>query len=369
LFSFADPGTYVVSVECKSPSTTPIKQSLTINVLKVELTNIKFNHNTGSSSSDALNIRQDYTTPYDISNGEWVKGGTNIPACYTTNRAVTIKARLTVQPASITSADIWAISTDSGGSLGDVIKTNVTFSGGVSSPEYVTFPISGNTPTSVKKTTTDVWQWKMENVNGTGSAGCDLNTSGVHTVYTILNEPVTPWVNTSGDQRNAWTVILDYSCDWAATGTDETNVVAKITPGAYAGFGKTYDGGQSHTYGTHCDLSDMLSDSVVDCRDMSAVVQLFTRILGGSTVQVRRVDGPFYYKRILAIGASTWADGGWNFHQFGWHADAVNDACVELKESAPYVPVRDDLNGNYKTNLFDSGTWSPLSPHTITNFD
>jgi hypothetical protein len=36
LFSFADPGTYVVSVECKSPSTTPIKQSLTINVLKVE---------------------------------------------------------------------------------------------------------------------------------------------------------------------------------------------------------------------------------------------------------------------------------------------------------------------------------------------
>jgi hypothetical protein len=46
------------------------------------------------------------------------------------------------------------------------------------------------------------------------------------------------------------------------------------------------------------------------------------------------VDGPFYYKRILAIGASTWADGGWNFRQFGWHADAVNDACVKLKESA-----------------------------------
>jgi hypothetical protein len=37
LFSFADPGTYVVSVECKSPSTTPIKQNLTINVLKVDI--------------------------------------------------------------------------------------------------------------------------------------------------------------------------------------------------------------------------------------------------------------------------------------------------------------------------------------------
>jgi hypothetical protein len=47
----------------------------------------------------------------------------------------------------------------------------------------------------------------------------------------------------------------------------------------------------------------------------------------------------------------------------------VNDASTKLKESAPYVPVHDDLDGNYKANLFDSGTWSPLSPHTITSFD
>jgi hypothetical protein len=331
--------------------------------------NIKFNHNTGSSSNDALNIRQDYTTAFRNIYGEWAKGAYNNPACYTTNKAVTIKARFTVQPVDITNANIWAVSTDVGGSLGDVIKTNVTFSGGVTTPDYVTFQVFGTTPHCIQKTTNDVWQWKMENVNGLDSPAWNLNTSGVHTVYTILNEPVSPWVNTVDDQRNAWTVILDYSCDWAATGTEESSVVAMITSGAYAGLGKTYDGGQSHTYGTHCDLTDMLSDSVVDCRDMSAVVQLFTRILGGSTVQVRKVDGPFCFKRILAIGASTWADGGWNFHQFGWHANAVNDASTKLKESAPYVPVHDDLDGNYKANLFDSGTWSPLSPHTITSFD
>jgi hypothetical protein len=293
---------------------------------------------------------------------------TNIPACYTANRAVTVKARLVVQPASVTNAAIWAVSTDTDGSLGDVVKTNVTFFGGVSRPEYMTFHVSGHTPNCVKKTTTDMLQWKMGNVNNSGSAACDLNSSGSHIVYTVLSDPVAPWNNTVTNQKNAWTVILNYVCDWASTGADEADIVTKITTSAYSGFGKTYDWSQSHTYGTHCDLRAMLSDSVVDCRDMSAVVQLFSSILGGSTVQVRRVDGPFDYKHILAIGSSTWAGGGWNFHQFGWHADTVNDACVKLKESASYVPVHDSLNGNYKTNLFESGTWSPLSPHTITDF-
>ena len=341
-------------------------------VLKVELTNIKFNWDAGSSAIDAINIRQDYTHEYDISNGEWVKDGTNIPVCYTTNKAVTIKARFTVQPASIDSADIWAISVGSGGSLGDVFETNVTFSGGVSVGDaagYVEFKISGTTPNCVKKTMTDLWAWKMENVNESGSPEWDLNTSGVHTVYTILNEPTSPWGNSAGNQKNAWTTILDYSCDWAATATDEANTVAKITTGANSGFGKIYDGSQTHTPGNMSHLSAMVAGSVVDCRDMSGVVELFTRILGGATVQFRRVDGPFYYKRILPIGSSTWGDGGWNFHQFGWHADSVNDACVHLKESEPYVPVHDDLNGNYKTNLFDSGTWSPLTPDTITDID
>ena len=171
----------------------------------------------------------------------------------------------------------------------------------------------------------------MENVNGSGSSVLNLNTSGVHTVYTILNEPVAPWQNTAGNQKNAWTTILDYSCAWAATATDETNTVVQITTGANSGFGKVYNGSQTHTPGNMCHLSAMVSGAVVDCRDMAAVVELFTRLLGGATVQVRRVDGPFAYKRILPIGSSTWGDNGWNFHQFGWHAGSVNDACVHLK--------------------------------------
>ncbi len=300
---------------------------------------------------------------------------------YTADNSVTIKARFTVQPDSITRADIRAVSTDSDGSLGDVVNTTVTFSGGVSvgdSDGYVVFPISGKTPNAVKKTTTDTWQWKAGNINGDGgSFVCDFDVSGPHTVYTILGEPVAPWSNIYGNRRNGWVTVLDFACLWAETATNNSAVVSRITTGAYSGFGKTYDGSQSHTYGTHCFLSNMLSDSVVDCRDMSAVVHLFSNILGVSGVQVKPVGGPFWYKRILPINSTTWVDGAWNFHQFGWYDGAVYDACVKLRESAPYIPVHDELNGSYKTNLYDEAKtsqysgwgWTPEPAFLILTFE
>lgn len=273
------------------------KQECTL--LKVELTNIKFNHDAASSASDALNIRQDYNTAFDISNGEWVKGGTNISACYTTNKAVTIKARFTVQPAGITSADIWAVSTDPGGSLGDVIKTNVTFAGGVSVGDtngYVYFQVAGTTPDCIKKTTADVWQWKMENANGTGSAACDLNTSGVHTVYTILNEPVTPWNNAwsaGNNPSNAWTTALDFTivnalCNGDSSGSD---AMAHIThylhdSNSITGHGLTYDingGSPQYKLGPTFHLSSYMTKTagnVVNCYDQAGGVTTCSRLLG-----------------------------------------------------------------------------------------
>ena len=268
-------------------------------VVNVNLTNIKFNHDTGSSASDAINIRQDYTHTYDISNGEWVNGGTNIPVCYTTGKVVTIKARLTIQPATITSADVWAISTGTGGTLGNVIKTNVTFSGGVSSPEYVTFQVSGTTPNCIQKTTTDAWQWKMGNIGGTGSAECNLNSSGPHTVYTILNEPVTPWVNTAGSQKNAWVQALDFDVSNASCNGDATasNALAHITQYLHTGYGLTYDIGQpggdagrpKYNLSGTFDLTEYLAKSstlygtpgnVVNCYDQAGGVSVCARLLG-----------------------------------------------------------------------------------------
>jgi len=212
-------------------------------VPKLDVTNIKFNWDTSSSASDAINIRQDYNTPYDISAGEWVKGGANIPVCYTTNKAVMIQARFTVQPTNIVNADVWAVSIGTGSSLGNVIKTNVTFSGGVSVPEYITFQVSGRTTNCIRKSTSDLWQWKMGNVNGINTPATDFATSGVHTVYTILGEPVAPWDNSAGSQKNAWVKALDFGIGNASCNGDSraSNALAHITQFLHTGHGLTYD--------------------------------------------------------------------------------------------------------------------------------
>ncbi len=330
--------------------------------VKVELTNIKFNHDTGSSASDAINIRKDYNTPFTISNGEWVaKGGTNIPVCYTTNKAVTIKARFSVQPASITSAVIWAVSTDFGGSLGDVIKTNVTFTGGVSTPEYVTFQVSGTTPNCIQKTANDVWQWKIENVNGTGSPPWDLNTSGVHTVYTILSEPVLPWVNTAGDRRNAWKTALDLVCasaPWAGGETSVTGAASHITE-AINGSGRfRYDifkGEAKYLVSGTIELSKCIdrlnggtgAGELVNCTDCANFITAFANLIGGELYSSRMytLGAGFDTNPYTAIGRPAWTKpvgipaGSWgwgfNFHEVGWtgscgDGDSIFDPCLKV---------------------------------------
>ncbi len=279
----------------------------------VELTNIKFNHDTGSSASDAINIRQDYSNPYDISNGEWVTGGANLPVCYTANKSITIKARFTVQPTSITSADIWAISTDSDGSLGGVVKANVTFSGGVSSPEYVTFQVSGKTPNCVKKTTTDMWQWKMENVNGSGSAACDLNASGSHTVYTIFNEPTSPWVNTAGSKRNAWESALEFAivtCNAKNIATED-DAMAAITTHLYT---ILYTGASQHlTVGGNFSYTGYMTMTSANCLDSAVGLDTTGSLLGMNMVARRRTE--FF---------------NYNFHCFVKKGAYVYDSCSAM---------------------------------------
>ncbi len=169
--------------------------------------------------------------------------------------------------------------------------------------------------------------------------------------------------------KNPWAVVLRYSCDWAEDETNDPDAVTSITTRAYNGFGKNYDGGDSHVDSTTCHLTDMLSESWVDCRDMSAIVQLFSQVLGVSNVQVRRVNGQFAYKMINPIGSPGWQTGAWNFHQFGWYGGEVYDACIELDMSSPRVPTGEDLNTTYKNDLYDAGYWTPQTPFIINDFD
>jgi len=357
-----------------------------LNVASGQVTNIKFNWDPSSSASDAINIRQDYSNAYGISSGEWVKGGTNIPVCYTTNRAVTIKASFTVQPANITSADIWALSTDSDGSLGDVVKTNVTFVSGVATD--VVFQISGKTPSCIQKTTSDLWQWKMENLNGSGSAAGNLNVSGPHTVYTILNEPVPPWDNTPANKSNAWATALNFAISSASCNGDstESSALAHITEYLHsATFGKIYEitngasgfGMGNKTNGTF-DLTSYMTgaSNIVNCADQAAGVSVCSRLLGIASdylymkpfgyllttdlVGIGACNNPFYPNEappynIPLLGTNGVTDlvltnrEPFNFHVFIWHDYRIYDATC-----GPHLGTEDKVD--YCTALIDIST-------------
>ena len=314
---------------------------VTVTVVKVESTNIKFNHDTGSSAGNAINIRQDYSTPIDISNGEWIRGGANQPVAYTANNSVTIKARFTVQPNTLTSAVIWAVSTDSDGSLGDVVKTPVAFSGGISVGDangYVLLPISGNTPNAVKKSTTDTWQWKAENING-ASVVCDFDVSGPHTIYTLLNEPMTPWINTSGNQRNAWINALEFAvvtCN-AGGSANEDAAMQALTTHLYT---IPYNGAsQCLTFGGTFSYTSYMTTPSANCLDSAVGLDTTGSLLGMDMVARRRTE--FF---------------GFNFHCFAKKGAYVYDStsamssCILKMDYATYIAAGTPGPGSIESN-------------------
>jgi len=208
------------------------------------------------------------------------------------------------------------------------------------------------------------WEWAVTAIPSCGTPCTFSSNSFVKTteqhLYVILDEPVAP-------MELPWASVLNYACDWASGQTTEFNVVSKITEGAYNYLGKEYWGGGSHAYLPNFNLTSFLSASWADCRDMSAVVQVFTNALGGSNIRVRSIDyysGDFYYKPICAIGddcddPDDWEGGYWNFHQFGY-LNNVFDACLKLKQSAPRIPLNEpiQIGGSYETDLRQSGSWN-----------
>jgi hypothetical protein len=158
----------------------PAGKTAYVNLIKVDVTDIKFDHSSGDTS-DGIAI-------YDVTVPEWVKGGQNEPVAYKKNTDVAIKAKFTVSPtsSSITSAKIRATTSDS--ILGNLGEQTINFSGGVSNPEYITFTPSNATPISIGEETI-TWQWKAKDLNGQSSSEYNIGTSGSHKIYAVYDSP------------------------------------------------------------------------------------------------------------------------------------------------------------------------------------
>lgn len=316
---------------------------------------ISFNYEVGSKNNDAVTIRKNASTP--IAAPEYIHGSKNESCAYIMGQS---NHKIRVKFASNNS------------NMNYLVKATVISGTGISNvceilvapcnlnTTVFTIDLSGPVPGSVGKQTF-TWKWEATALP-LSSPYCPITCTPVnttHTYYTLLAAPQAP-------MPEPWTEVLDYSCVWASGQSSAYSIIRFITEGAYYNIGKQYWGGGSHAVLPNFDLSGLFADNWADCRDMSAVVQIFSNALGVQGIQIRRIDGQFAYKPILPVGKSSWVAGIWNFHQVGYYSN-VFDACLKLNQTSPRIPINEPINESYKNDLFSSGYWVPIGAATYTH--
>ena len=269
---------------------------------KVQLEAIKFNWDHGHATNDAINVRANHDDAFDLANGEWVRGGQNLPACYVTNVTPVLEARFTVVPDRITSCTLFA----TGGPFGGIEATNVAFAGGESG--FVRLLAAGTTGNLLNRTQYNL-QWKASALNNDAFSGHRFQWSLDHVLYAIFGEPLLPWKsNPYGDDQNAWTNALEFAI--AKTGANgkatETNALAAITQHLFSGHGLSYateDGLPTYIHGFDFFLSGYIaktgnphnsrSPTMVNCVDQAVSLSSLGSLLGMPSQAVRM--RPFGY--------------------------------------------------------------------------
>ena len=322
------PGEYTVTARLNNY--TNICDTTTLRIVKTAVTNIKFNHDTATSTKDAINMCKNYTTPYNISNGEWNSVSiTNIPVCYTAGITPTIKARFTVEPLSVTNVTISASSIISNPILQNIVSTNIVFKNGVSVGDaqgYVSLTFAKSTPTAIRKSS-DKWDWKTTKINQTSFTET-IFTNSTHTSYNIFAVPVAPWNNTFNSRQNAWSDALDFTivtngCNGATT---PHAALSSITQYLHSGHGLTYNttnGAPRYAIVlssgiTGMRLSEYMSKSrgnMINCYDQAAAVQSLGNLLGVNvTYNYMRPFG--YLNKVNVVGVGDCNNPFYNDHSY-----------------------------------------------------
>jgi len=114
-------------------------------------------------------------------------------------------------------------------------------------------------------------------------------------------------------------------------------------------------------------------DNKGNCQDFSNLFQVCSAALGLQPITVRRIDGPFHFRRVLPVGFSDWFENpkGYvlDYHQVGWSTSqtTVFDPTYRLddpRQADPRLPINMRLD-EYQALLQDphrDDEWTELAP-------
>ena len=315
--------------------------------MPLEIVSIRFNHDTSSATTDALNIRKNATQLIVLP--EWRKGETiraeQSPAAYARRNAAdrtrpfTIKARFRrsldmpaslwirardpspVQPAPQGCAGValWFITGlltspfRSVNVLGNVAEREVSFTGEDSGEVSFELPTASVDRTGVRVDHI-TWQWEYR---GQGGSWIPFDAPTQHRIYCLAGMPNLPWSQTyewtpgTISYSLPWTDVLDYACTWAYLSADVNTAAGQVTAGVYS-LGPRYiiydcpNHGMTHY--TRSSLSGLGFRCVeflerlaggpgcgrfVNCTDCAAIVVTFANILGAN-LKTRLMHDPLW---------------------------------------------------------------------------
>ena len=336
-----NPNEYTITVTCG----TSVKK-IKIIAINIEVTHIALNYNTSSSSSDGLNIKASYSGG-DISAPEATPSGGDKKALYIANKDITVKARLTIEPA-ITINNIKISANVNGWSIGGLSENTVSFSSGISTGDtiggtsgFVSFSSENPTVSTIKKETAE-FEWKLNSIAGQNHTSLtDLNSISGITIYTILGSPLSPWTTTGNTKP--WVSALEFAIiTCGANNKNEENALSAITNFLY---GISYTGNaQCLVFSggtTYFSYTQYMSTSSANCLD-SAMGLTTTAKVVGIDITPR--------KRTLFFN--------YNFHCFAKQGSAyVYDSCSAMLYAiikmayASYLSAGSPETGSTETTL------------------
>ncbi|MCQ2394310.1 MAG: hypothetical protein MJ249_08480 [Kiritimatiellae bacterium] len=283
---------------------TRIQRNAKLTVCSFAVAGIAFNHSPAGYTADAINIRQNATTPFDLSQGEWTeRGTTNYPACYVGGTLPMVKVRFRARPDAFAAQAMFRAESVLG-TLRDLPMRTATFVGGRSG--WIEFPLSARIPVAVDRFN-QTWSWKVSQVNGTDSSDFDMTTTGPHRIYVTLAHPDCPWRAAALSQYLAWTNVLEFACGVAYGQNSPSTVLAVLSRHLFENMGYVYaDSGLAQYSGAnYFDLTGYLmkTKTSVNCNDQANALQACSAILGvkSTTCRVR----PFgYLNPVNVVGVS-----------------------------------------------------------------
>lgn len=350
----------------------------------IKILAIKFNHDTNSHATDALNIRKNRTEFITVP--EWQRGISHRPidseAAYaikeTQGNTITIQAKF--QASAIEGAEIRAIDAITvpfepkgcigwliaiiialykvffGNVLGDVKELWVNFDSSGDSG-YVTFelknPKIGNYGVGVRVTK---WRWQYRTQSGGSWTYFDTTD---HQIYILLEEPSAPWQQqpySSSNDQLPWSEVMNFACTWAMTTKDRDSAASRVTENVNnlgpSRIKYDIDGGWTFYSVGDFKCTEFLErirggtglGEKVNCTDCATITSTFSNILGCDLWQ-SRMRSSFALNEVISIGYNYWAvpfSGSFSYHEVAWKGscdvyDKVFDACLRVDgDSDPY---------------------------------